>query len=42
MSSPVHRFLAELDDLRSGDVPDMGKAGRLLVELAAEENISLR
>jgi hypothetical protein len=35
--SPLRRFLAELDELPSGDLPDIDKAGRLLVELAADE-----
>jgi hypothetical protein len=34
---PLRRFLAQLNELRSGDVPDMAEVGRLLVELAAEE-----
>ena len=38
VSSPVGRFLAQLDDLRSGDVLDMDDVGRLLVELAADED----
>lgn len=36
--SPVRHFLAQLDELRSAGIPDMGKVGRLLVELAAEED----
>jgi predicted metal-dependent enzyme (double-stranded beta helix superfamily) len=35
--SPLRRFLAQLDELRSGQVPDMGEVGRLLAELAADE-----
>jgi hypothetical protein len=35
--APVRHFLAQLDELRSGDVPDMDQVGRLLVELAADE-----
>ncbi len=34
---PVRHFLAQLDELRSVGVPDMDKVGRLLVELAADE-----
>ena len=34
---PLGHFLAELDDLRSADVLDMDLVGRLLVELAADE-----
>jgi predicted metal-dependent enzyme (double-stranded beta helix superfamily) len=34
---PVRGFLAQLDELRSADVLDMAKVGRLLVELAADE-----
>jgi hypothetical protein len=30
-------FLAQLDEFRSSDVPDMDNVGRLLVELAADE-----
>ncbi len=35
--SPLRHFLAQLEELRSGDVLDMDKVGRLLVELAADE-----
>jgi predicted metal-dependent enzyme (double-stranded beta helix superfamily) len=35
--APLHRFLAGLDELRSTDVPDMDEVGRLLVELAADD-----
>jgi predicted metal-dependent enzyme (double-stranded beta helix superfamily) len=35
--SPVRHFLAQLDELRSAGLPDMDKVGRLLVELAADE-----
>ena len=35
--SPLRHFLAQLDELRSGDIPDMDHVGRLLVELAADE-----
>jgi hypothetical protein len=34
---PLRHFLAQLDELRSGDVPDMDQVGRLLVELAVDE-----
>ena len=34
---PVRRFLAQLNELRFGDAPDMAEVGRLLLELAAEE-----
>ena len=34
---PLRRFLAQLDELRSGDGPDMSEVGRLLVELAADQ-----
>jgi predicted metal-dependent enzyme (double-stranded beta helix superfamily) len=37
LPSPLRHFLTQLDELRSGDVPDMDKVGRLLVELAADE-----
>lgn len=35
--SPLRGFLAQLDDLRSADALDMDQVGRLLVELAADE-----
>ena len=35
--SPLCHFLAQLDELRSADVLDMDQVGRLLVELAADE-----
>ena len=35
--APLHLFLAQLDDLRSSGAPNMGEVGRLLVELAANE-----
>jgi predicted metal-dependent enzyme (double-stranded beta helix superfamily) len=35
--SPVRHFLAQLDVLRPAGVPDMDEVGRLLVELAADE-----
>ena len=34
----LRHFLAELDELRSGDLPDMGKIGQVLVDLAADED----
>ena len=37
LASPLRPFLAQLDDLRSADVLDMDQVGRLLVELAADE-----
>ena len=35
--APLHHFLAQLDDLRSTGAPNMSEVGRLLVELAADE-----
>src|ERR1700749_884989 len=35
--SPLRHFLTQLSELRSADTPDMGQVGRLLVELAADE-----
>jgi hypothetical protein len=35
--SPLRHFLAQLAELRSAEIPDMGEVGRLLVELAADE-----
>jgi predicted metal-dependent enzyme (double-stranded beta helix superfamily) len=35
--APLRRFLAQLDGLRSGGVPAMDQVGRLLVELAADD-----
>jgi hypothetical protein len=35
--SPLRRFVAGLDEQRSGGVPDMDQVGRLLVNLAADE-----
>jgi predicted metal-dependent enzyme (double-stranded beta helix superfamily) len=35
--SPLRHFLTELDEARSADVADMDAVGRLLVELAADE-----
>ena len=37
LASPLRPFLAQLEDLRSADVLDMDQVGRLLVELAADE-----
>lgn len=34
---PLRHFLAQLDELRTSDILDMGQVGRLLVKLAAEE-----
>jgi predicted metal-dependent enzyme (double-stranded beta helix superfamily) len=34
---PLRRFLTELTELRPGDGPDMTEVGRLLTELAADE-----
>ncbi len=34
---PVRHFLAQLDEVRSGGAPELDEAGRLLVELAADE-----
>jgi hypothetical protein len=34
---PLRHFLAQLDELRSGSIPDMVRVGRLLTELAADE-----
>jgi predicted metal-dependent enzyme (double-stranded beta helix superfamily) len=34
---PLGHFVAQLDEVRAGDVPDMEQVGRLLVELAADE-----
>jgi predicted metal-dependent enzyme (double-stranded beta helix superfamily) len=35
--SPLRHFLTQLDELRSGGMPDMDQVGRLLVGLAADE-----
>ena len=35
--SPLRHFLAQLDELRSAEILDMDQVGRLLVELAADE-----
>ena len=37
LPGPVRTFLAGLDDLRSGEATDIDQVGRLLVELAADE-----
>ena len=37
LASPLRPFLAQLDELRSADVLDMDQVGRILVELAADE-----
>jgi predicted metal-dependent enzyme (double-stranded beta helix superfamily) len=37
LPGPLRHFLAQLDDLRSGEALDMDQVGRLLVELAADE-----
>jgi len=37
LPSPLRRFVAGLDEQRSGGVPDMDQVGRLLVDLAADE-----
>ena len=42
LPGPLHHFLAQLDELRSGDILDMDQVGRLLVELAAEEEFLVR
>ena len=34
---PLRHFLAQLDELRSASIPDMDRVGRLLTELAADE-----
>jgi hypothetical protein len=34
---PLRHFVDQLDELRSANVPDMDQVGRLLVELAADE-----
>jgi predicted metal-dependent enzyme (double-stranded beta helix superfamily) len=34
---PLRHFLAQLDELRSGDILDMDQVGQLLVELAGDE-----
>jgi len=37
LPSPLRRFLAQLDEVRSVGVLDMDQVGRVLVELAADE-----
>ena len=37
LSGPLRHFLTRLDELRHGDIVDMDQVGRLLVELAADE-----
>jgi hypothetical protein len=37
LPAPLRRFLDRLGQLRSGDAPDMHQVGRLLTELAADE-----
>lgn len=37
LPDPVRHLMAQLDELRFGDVPDMGAVGGLLLELAADE-----
>ena len=37
LADPVRHLMAQLDELRFGDVPEMGEVGRLLLELAADE-----
>jgi predicted metal-dependent enzyme (double-stranded beta helix superfamily) len=37
LPGPVRRLMARLDELRPGGEPDMGEVGRLLTELAADE-----
>jgi hypothetical protein len=37
LPSPLRRFVSGLDEQRSGGVPDMDDVGRLLAELAADE-----
>ena len=37
LPSPLRHFLEQLDGLRSAGVPDMDEVGRLLVDLAADE-----
>ena len=34
---PVRHLMAQLDELRLGDAPGMGEVGRLLLDLAADE-----
>ena len=37
LPAPLRHFAAQLDELRSGDVPNMEQVGRILAELAADE-----
>jgi predicted metal-dependent enzyme (double-stranded beta helix superfamily) len=37
LSGPLRHFVAQLDELRSGETAEMDAVGRLLVELAADE-----
>ena len=37
LPGPLRHFLTRLDELRYGDIVDMDEVGRLLVELAADE-----
>ena len=37
LASPLRRFLEQLNGLRSAGIPDMDEVGRLLTELAADE-----
>ena len=37
LPGPLRHFADQLDELPSADVPDMDQVGRLLVELAADE-----
>ena len=39
LPGPLRYFSGRLDDLRSADVLDMNQVGRLLVELAADEEL---
>ena len=36
-AGPLGHFMAQLDEVSAGDVPDMEQVGRLLVELAGDE-----
>jgi hypothetical protein len=36
LPEPLRHFTTQIDELRSGDVPDMDRVGRALVELAAD------
>ena len=37
LPSPIDHFMAQLDEVLSGDILDMEQVGRLLVKLAADE-----